>query len=209
MPADEATEPTEFRLTRDVVGLVRWRGARAFMWSLSADPRLDLEVAKILRLVDDVTGEYLASEFRLGYATAVSTAKGVAMERQSWRAMKIPPRGTCAPAPESQAVRASDDHPEHPRIRAFMWSGYLAYVKGIDRSPWHDVPVASILRSSPNELGLLLGHAWEAGWDEAHDCGEHLRRDEELRRKAQLSFEGLRIISTRRIGTAPRTTDEE
>jgi hypothetical protein len=174
--------------------LVRWYGTRAQVTGRSPDPLQCARTTKVLTMVGEVSKaatDQLASEFRAGYEHSACISRQMLFERDCGRADRCAAQRIAEPA-------------EPAIVRTFRWFGQLAYIRGIDGSPWHDSHAVKRLKREPNAMSVRLIRAWEAGYDDAYDNERQLL----LERRSIL--EQPRVYNARHIRVAvPRASDKK
>ena len=190
---DSTNEPLAGLQGHNSVLLVRWYGTRAQMTCQSPDPFRCVRTAELLLVVGETSkaaADHLCSEFRAAYERSARLAREIAFERGGGQ------RGRRTPQREEQAEPAI--------IMTFRWLGQMAYIKGIDGSPWHDSQAVKRLKHESNTMAVRLIRAWEAGYHDAYDTERQLH----LERRSIL--EQPRVYNARHIRVAvPRSSEKK
>lgn len=189
---DGMNEPLAGFRGHNSVLLVRWFGTRAQVTDQSPDPLRCARTAELMSLAGQTSkaaADHLGTEFRAAYERSALLCREMAFERN----------GQC-----SGRARPSEERVEPAIVLTFRWLGQMAYIKGIDGSPWHDSQAVKRLKRESNGMTVKLIRAWEAGYDDAYDNERQLH----LERRSIL--EQPRVYDARHIRvTVPRASDKK
>jgi hypothetical protein len=199
-----------FMMSHRGAGFVRWRGALAFITEASHDPHDDTLMAQVLHTSEEPWTSYFADEWRRGHADAADAAHELRACEPDLHHVRDAPtlcRGRRIRSGKATLGTRGKRAPKRRRapkalmwdrtVRLFRWFGRVAYARGIDRSPSHDVAAWKRAHAHDSERQLTLIHAWEMGWDEARDQAEQLA----LERRSPLEIP--RVLDARSIHKVP------
>ena len=209
---------SDFMRDRRGAGLVRWRGAWAFLSGAERDPRADPAMATILDAASEPWTSFFLQVWEQGRAEAArvvreghlgeagppdpeddrdgpKTPAQRAGERRR-RKMRVAARRHAAEA--WPASHPSFEPAFEATVWAFRWRGQLAYARGVDRALSHDVPSYKEALRHGTVRQLALVRAWDAGWDAGRDCAEQLVGEE---RRSPLEIP--RAVETRLLHSRP------
>ncbi|NJM82520.1 MAG: hypothetical protein HC844_08485 [Tabrizicola sp.] len=176
----------------NTVLLVRWYATRAQMTGRSPDPSQCARTANVLVIAGETSkaaADYLASEFRAAFERSARHSREIAFEHGCDRNTR---RASLIEEPAEPAI-----------VQTFRWLGLMAYIKGIDGSPWHDSQAVKRLKREPSAMSVSLIRAWEAGYDDAYD------NERQLLMERRSILEQPRIYDARHIRVAvPRISDK-
>lgn len=190
MLRDETPQPSRLYLTQPGLAHMRWRGVMACIERRLADPRHDRFVAHVFDAVDVDTAAHLADAWLQGYADAPREMRELALEHPhteattTKRRSRIHAIGLWWQSHEAQSKLG---------CLSARQAGWLAFLKGIDRSPWHDIAMSRVVRKERDqEMVTTLLRAWEQGWDHARLGAEQLPLERPI-------DEAPRVSNARRI----------